>query len=106
MTLPRQASPWRRWAVGGLASAAALLLGWVGVSRFVDHGPPSDLPDAGAIAQANLPTLEAEPGATLFIHIGGRTATAQLHPLAENSANDNVAVEHDVFNHMESLSSL
>ena len=97
----------RDWAVRGLAVAAALLLGWFGLkSLLVERGPRAIDPNPGAFVRISLPQVEAESGETLYIHIGGREATAQNQPLAELSENDNVAAEHDVFNHMESLSSL
>ncbi len=99
----------RRWATALLAVAAAFVIGWFGLKPLVirDAGPSRGFqPIPGAIVQISLPPVDVPSGETVFIHIGGKAATTQTQPLAEISDNDTVAVEHDILNYMESLSSL
>lgn len=96
-----------RWAASGAAVAAALFLGWVGLSRLTAPEQNSARVAPPAIAKPVLAKLEADFGTTLRFQIeGSRSADVQLQPLVENAENDNVAAEFDLFNFMESQSTL
>jgi hypothetical protein len=105
-TIPNHAASLHRrgWAALGVvaAAAAAVLVAataWIRM-RAADQAPPQ----APVVATVVPAVFEAEHGETLFIHIAGRSATAQSQPPAEVSDTVTVAAEIDILNFMESQS--
>jgi hypothetical protein len=107
---PAQSLRFPRWlrpvSLGLLASAAALFLAWLGLLQAGKNAEPAHPNRGGSLVRVSLPTVEAESGETLFIHISGSDYEAQNVPVSALSDSDTVAAELDVFNHMESLSKM